>query len=203
MSESDSWRWFESRRVALFVLAGASLVVFTVVTVAQALTSPDSYAEAREFFRSVGFLFGLLGLLGLYRSLARRRSRIGGAGVLFVVLGVLGLSISAVWSLAQFAGLATTTLVPTVVLLVLELLGVVLGYLAFVVATLRSDVYPRTLGLLLLVPVLVFAAGAVLPEVLGSFRAVRLQPVLALFLALTHLAVGSLLRAGPAADVRA
>lgn len=184
----------EAERASSFFLASVLLAVFAGVTVAEAITNPDLYSELHGVSRSAGFLFGLLGLLGVYPKLAARRPKSAGVGVAFVVLGAVGFSLEALWHLAQFVGEEWGASVPNVVFLVSEVVGLILGYFVFATVSLRTNAYSRALGLLLLAPAIVFAVDIAAPEIIGSIPSRSAKPVVTGVQALSHLAIGFRLR---------
>lgn len=167
--------------------------VFTGMT-----TPPDLFAPA-------GHLLVFSGLLGVSLSLGNRVPRLARAGGVCVVLGMVGFTGITIGNLGKLVGIQPPDWFALFILL--ATIGMVPGFLAFGIASLRSDVHSRTVGLLLLAPgalflvliveVLIFGASTVGGFIVGSG------------LALTHLAIGYALRTGinptdnalPAGDV--
>lgn len=157
-------------------------------------TEPAAFAQALV---GASWTAAFIGLLGFYPSLSDRSRWLARIGAVFAVVGAITMAAMAVTSLGYSTGVLSRELGDVVMyFLPLVFLGIVLGFGLFAVASLRTDVYPRSVGLLFLLLPLTFlfnigtgiAGFNPLPKILG---------VVAL-LSLTMLAIGYLLRTGDA-----
>lgn len=150
----------------LWLAAGATILVYSSLYATEAFLG--AYPAARDFVGPIGYVVAFVALLGLYPALADRRPGLARAGATLAVLGAAGFSLTV---------LASAGVVPEDAAwvgagqLVLILLGMTLSFLVFGVATLRSGAFSRTVGALLLAPVVVMglnlgvvAAGLASPE---------------------------------------
>lgn len=157
-SESEKmtrWESFEEKSATLFLGGGVLLVGFAALLGYQAFTNEPA---PEDIFAGAGFALGFLGLLGLYPALADRSPWFARAGAVFAALGAIGFAVTFVVSIGQFAGAVPAEIPAWVAALqILSVVGLVPGYLAFGVASLRTDAHSRTLGLLLLAPAIIFS----------------------------------------------
>lgn len=182
----------EGRSAPLFLIAGVLLLVFAGLNGVEAATD----SAPPDIFGPLGYAVAFVALLGLYPTLVNHSRWSARAGAIAAIVGVLG------WAALTVLGVLTAVgvLPPPEELgpagfaaLAPAGLGMVLGYLLFSVATLRSRVYSRTVGVLMLAPPVIFVAVfAVLAPVFGDlewgpFVAGAAQ-------ALVHLALGFTLR---------
>lgn len=156
------------------------LVAFTDLTV-----EPTVFQAA--------YIAGFLGLLGLYPRVADQCPWLARVGAAAAALGVIAFTVFAASNLVELAGIASGEIPAGSVFTAMGLASFVVGYLTVGAAVLRSGAYSRTVGILLLIPgviiVLMFAsivAGVTSPESVFVVSAGQ---------AMTHLAIGSTLRA--------
>lgn len=193
-------RWLERRGTGLFLVAGMSLVVYATFNGIAASTG-ISYPAVENIFGPGGFVLGFLGLLGLYPNLADRSPKLARIGAVGAALGAVGFTVITVASIGRALGVVPTeepAWFP--VLLLLVTLGMIPGYLAVATATLRTDVYPRQLGLLLLAPAVIFATMIIQATLFMQFGLLS-ETYLAWSAtaisggqAVSHLAIGQVLR---------
>ncbi|MFB6205125.1 MAG: hypothetical protein ABEJ05_01155 [Haloglomus sp.] len=193
-------RSLERRRGALFLLAGGSLVVYATFNGIAASTG-ISYPAVENIFGPGGFVLGFLGLLGLYPSLADRSPKLARIGAVGAGLGAVGFTVITAASFGRALGVVPTqepAWFP--VLLLLVALGMIPGYLTVAAATLRTDVHPGRLGLLLLAPAVIFATmmtQATLFRQFGLLSETYLMwsaTAISAGQAVSHLAIGHVLR---------
>lgn len=193
----------EGRSPTLFLGAGVLLLGYMtlrgIVAVTDAAVVPLS-----NLLAPAGFVLGFLGLLALAAKLESRDVRLVRAGAVCVGLGAVGFSVILLQELVALTGGGSTG-GPGIALLA-GTLGLIPGYLCFGAALLRASSAGRSLGLLVCVPAIVFAAMLSQPFVytaIGVFS----EPVMAwsnfaisTMQALAHLAIGIALRARVATD---
>jgi hypothetical protein len=171
----------------LFLVAGALLVVYSVLFAAEAFM--DTYPAVRGSIGPLGYIVGFAGLLGLYPALADRSPKLAGAGAVFAAIGAVGWLVS----LAGRSGILSGArgAVDAIEALFI-LLGMILAFLVFSLASIRTDVYSRTVGLLLLGPFLV--NGVNFGIVIAGYASPEGRFVTSGLWALSYLAIGIALR---------
>lgn len=180
----------EQRISTLVLVAGGLMVVHTGVHVLIAYTNTNYPLHHEMPFGFLGHLVALVALLGLYPRLVTRSPKLTRVGAGVVVLAMVGLSAVGTMTLAEGLGVTPPAFLRPVGLLFI--LGVILGYLAFGVAGLRTDVVTRTTALAILTPVIVMVYNMAVALTTGGTR--EGQIIVAGGFALTHLAIGAALR---------
>ncbi|MFB6235621.1 MAG: hypothetical protein ABEH81_05890 [Halopenitus sp.] len=180
----------EQRISTLVLVAGGLMVVHTGVHVLIAYTNTNYPLHHEMPFGFLGHLVALVALLGLYPRLVTRSPKLTRVGAGVVVLAMVGLSAVGTMTLAESLGVTPPAFLRPVGLLFI--LGVILGYLAFGVAGLRTDVVTRTTALAILTPVIVMIYNMAVALTTGGTR--EGQIIVAGGFALTHLAIGAALR---------
>ena len=174
----------------LFLVAGGFMVVHTGIHVLIAFTN-TSYPLHHEMpFGFLGHLLALIALLGLYPQLVTRSPKLTRVGAGLVVLGMVGLTGVGTMTLSESLGVTPPAFLRAVA--PLFILGFILGYLAFGVTGLRTDIVTRTTALAILTPVLVMIYNMTVALTTGGTR--EGQIIVAGGFALTHLAIGVALR---------
>lgn len=180
------------RSDGLFFVAGGLLVVFASLLGLQSFTGTS---VPEDVFGPSGFAVAFVGLLGLYPVLVEETPWSARAGAFFAAVGTVGAAVTAGGSLGAALGVLPDEPPAWVgIFMVAMVVGMLPGFVTFAVATLRSSVYPRALGLLLLAPPVVFAVmlsgtlHAVVDDALANFFLSSGQ-------ALSHLAIAVTLRA--------
>lgn len=147
------WELLEQQSGTAFVVGGLLMIVDAAFVAANIVTGSESLLLLGQAFVGGAWAIALIGLLGLYPGLADRSRWLSRTGALFSVIGVVVFTIMAVTSLVYYAGIPTGEysdigmyFIPGV------LIGSVLGFVSFSVASLRTDAYSWTLGILLLAP---------------------------------------------------
>lgn len=195
--ETGVFASLERWSATLFLVAGVFVIGFAASLAAIGLMDmsiPD------RIFAGTGFTLAFLGLLGLYPSLADRTPRVARAGAVFAGLGALGFAVTFAVGTAEFGGMTPPAWVEP--LGVLNIVGLLLGFSLFAVATLRTDAHPQLLGGLLLVPAVVFGVNFVRVVALGSWTPSWAPFVLGSLQALAMLSIGYSLRTEPPATER-
>lgn len=190
------WRSLEQRRATAFLIGGGILAIDAGIVAAEIAVGVDGWMTLGQVFVGAGWTAAFLGLLGLYPELADRSRWLARAGAVFAVIGAIVFAVMGVASLAYYAGIPDGEIEALVPLFLLGvILGSILGFVSMGVATLRTDVYSRTLGILLFIPpALVFTN--LLTGIAGVDSAAT---TLAIVIgdALAMLAIGYVLRSSP------
>lgn len=186
----------------LFLVAGGLLVVFAALMGYEALVdSSVNFADNEaDVFGPAGFAVGFVGLLGLYPGLADRSPNLARASAVFAAMGAAGFTVVAAKNLVDIVGIGFPSALKF--MMILAFVGFLGAFPLIGVTSLRTDVHSRTLGLLLLAPVAVFAlmlSGAV-NMVVGDGLA---RFILSSGQAVSFLAIGVALRAGKSPRDRA
>jgi hypothetical protein len=151
----------------LFLIAGGVLVVFAALLGIEAFTDRTF---PTDIFGPGGFAIAFLGLLGLYPRLAEEAPWLARIGAVSAPIAVLGASVTSVWYIGVAIGIFPGDPAPAYI--AVFVLGIFIGFLvafpSFAVATLRTDSYSRTLGVLLLAPTGPFVLMLVLLPVTGG-----------------------------------
>lgn len=194
-ARTNPFELIEGHSAVLFLAAGVLLTGYAALNGVEAFTAATVEPNLFEF----GYVLGFLGLLGLYPRLVDRQpwlARIGGGAALSGAIAITAFNIG---HLVEIAGVVSDGLPGMPVFIAMALVGFVFGYLATGTAVLRSDVYPRLYGLVLLVPGVVVVL--MLVHIVAGFDSLETAFVISVGQAMTHLAIGATLRAdGEAAD---
>lgn len=192
------WGTVERWSAAAFLLGGVIFAADTVLVASGLVSGTEPPLTLGQAFVGASWTAAFVGLLGLYPGLADRSRWLVRAGAVFAVIGAVTMAAMAATSFGYYSGVLPggESGLSEVVMYFLPgvLIGCVLGFVSFGVASLRTDVYPRSVGVLLLVLPLtvVFNLGTgmagwnPLPKLLGVVAV----------LSVTMLAVGYLLRTG-------
>lgn len=190
------WESLANWSTTAFLVGGLLMVVDAAFVAANIVTGAEDFLLLGQAFVGAAWTAALVGLLGLYPGLADRSPLPARAGAVFAVIGVITFAVMAVAVLVYYAGIPageydaiSVFFIPGV------LVGSVLGFVAFGVASLRTDAYSRTLGVLLLVPA-VLVAGNILRFIVG-LEAVSITLGIVIGDALAMLAIGYVLQSSP------
>lgn len=189
-ANASRWDAIERWSATLFLVAGGVLVVHAITHGLEAFAGIE-YPWHHEFpFGVAGMFLGFVALLGLYPKTAGRMPKLARAGAVVAVLGAAGWLVMGVAVLAEELGTEPPAWIDAVGLVMI--FGVVLGYLAFGVAGLRTDIVSQTTGLVLLTPVVVMVVN--LGIATAGYGSLAGQFVVATGFAVAHLAIGTTLR---------
>lgn len=178
-----------------FMIAGfgfLSLSVVGALDAAEIMSSP-AWVHAILGLGSVVVVF--IGLLGFYPVVADAAPRLSLGGAVTSAIGGAAITVAVVGSI----GVAVTTQQPFgegpswgPPLLTLAFILALLSFLSYGIASSRTNCPSRTVGLLLLVPVVVFLGQAVLllSKILAAFVLATAQLALAGIVAIALIAVG-------------
>lgn len=176
----------------LFLIAGVLLIPFAISFVLIGIYGVD---VPENLFAGAGFTLAFLGLLGLYPRLADHVPWLARIGAVFALLGLIGFVAVFLTNLIGLVGIS----IPdgwSAALNIPTLPGLIFGFLLFGVAALRSAEFPRTIGILLLAPSLIFILNLGRIMALGGPESVNVEggAIFAAGQALTLLALGYTLR---------
>lgn len=176
-----------------FLVAGGLFVGFAALWGAGTYTSLSPRPTV-DVFGPAGWAAAFVGLLGLSSRFVDRAPWQVRAGAVFAAVGTVGAVVTALVSLGELAGLVVDPPAWFVALNLLLFVGILPGFLTFGVVSLRAARHSRTLGLLLLVPAVVFAVNLVRVGTLGPTTPPWAPAVLGGGQAVALLAIGFALR---------
>lgn len=180
----------------LWLGAGALTLVYSSLYGAEAFLG--TYPAARDFVGPVGYVVAFVALLGLYPRVAERGPWLARLGAVLAVLGAAGFTLDI---LANAGVVSEGAAWVNAGRLLAILVGMTMSFLVFGVATLRSGVHSRTVGALLLAPVLVM--GLNLGVVATGLASAEARFVVSGLWGLSFLALGVALGTGDAPADRA
>lgn len=186
-NNNTRWKKLEERSSTLFLAAGVVLVFYGAFNGIEAFTD---VAVPTNIFES-GYVFGFLGLLGLYPALAEKQPLLARAGLVAGAVGLLGVVLVSLRSFGHLVGLVPEYPAGWWAIIILLLIGFIVGFISVGLAVLRSDAYSRTAGLVLLTP------GVIVVVMLIHIAAGLNRPATAFVIssgqAMAHLAIGATL----------
>ena len=169
----------------LFLLSGVVLVAYAASLAAIGLMDMSS---PRAIFGGAGFTLAFLGLFGLCSGLTDRSPQLARVGSVFAVLGALGFTLAFVLGIAEFVEITSPAWIKLPLLL--NPVWTVLGFLLVGITSLRTDAYPRSLGVLLFVVAVLFAVNTTRIAFLGLWTPSWAPFLLGSLQAMTMLAIG-------------
>ncbi|MFB6170240.1 MAG: hypothetical protein ABEJ06_03750 [Haloarculaceae archaeon] len=183
----------ESWSQALFLVAGVLLLVYAVLLGAEAQTG-TVYETVGNLVSGTGGALAFVGLLGLYRRFVQHTPWLTRAGGAAAAVGAVGFAVVAVRAAAVLFGVvgSSSSNGPTLVFIPI-LLGMVLGFALFALASHRAGPSASGPTLRLLAPTVVFLV--VVAGGLSGVSQMWVSAVLATAHGLTYLAIGTALRA--------
>lgn len=158
---TSHWTSLEEWSSTLFVGAGGLLAILAALWAVEVFLDTDT-SILRNVSGPAGMAVAFVGMLGLYPALADRTPRVAGAAALFAMAGIVGTVARVLAAGSQLLGLVAARPAWVEPFQLPFLIGIVLGFITFGVAVLRTDVFSPTIGVLLLVP------GILFPVVLGT-----------------------------------
>lgn len=165
---TQRWESLEQRRASLFLGSGG---LFFVNAVHEAIARYTGFFEV-DFLNAVIYLsalvISLVGLLGFYRQLATRTPRLARASAGVAVVAGVGMVALLVW--ASVTTMMNRPMPPGVVLIV-ALAGIVLAFLLFTVASVRTHTPSKPVSRLLLGFVLAWTVALVIGVVVFNLDA--------------------------------
>lgn len=147
----EQWEHLERWSPTLFLAAGGILTVYAALNGVGAFTDMTLQQNGFQF----GYVLGFLGLLGLYPTLADRSPWLARGGAVAAALGVVAFSVFTLNRLAGLLGIVSGEPPASSLFALFAATGFILGFLLLGIASLRTDVHSRTVGLVLLVPAII------------------------------------------------
>lgn len=172
----------------LFLAAGGLLVVYASLNGLWAFGDMGTRESGFQF----GYVFGFLGLLGLYPALVHRSPRLARLGAAGAASGIAGVTAITVLDVARLGGLFSGTPRGWWLVLLLTLGGFMLGYLSVGVAMLWTGDYATPIGLLVCLPGLIVVF--MVAHIAAGFASEVTAFVISAGEAMAHLAIGATLK---------
>ncbi len=181
---------FERWSPRLFLLAGVMLLLSAAVTVVDLAVGAETFRlQWGQLTVGLGWMAGLLGLLGINGILADGNRWLARIRAVLVGIGFVGYAIMTAGLVAIVAGIPEGELAALEpIFLPMMLVGSVLPFPLIGIACIRSDRFPSAMGVLLIAQTVAFIVNALTPTP-ASFVLVVL-----LVLMLINVVVGWLLR---------
>lgn len=136
-----------------FLIGGLLLAVDAAWLAANISMGGENYLLTGQLFVGTGWTVALLGLLGIYPALSDTSRLLSRMGAICTVIGIMTFAAMAILVFIDISGIVAgvyepigTFFIPGVII------GSVLGFVAFSMATFRTQVHSRTFAVLLLVP---------------------------------------------------
>jgi len=190
---TDRWGSLERWRAVAFLIGGVIFISDATIVASNVATGTERFMELGQAFVGTGWTVAFLGLLGFYPSLADRSRWLARAGAVFAVIGGITMAGMAAVSLGYFTGFLSGELSDvTLFFLPGVFVGIVLGFGSFGVASLRTVIYSRSVGLLFLLLPLTFLFN--LASGIVGFGTLTTVLGVVCVLALTMLAIGYMLQ---------
>jgi len=190
------WESLENRRATAFLLGGAIFAadVALVGSHVAAGTEPGAFGQALV---GTAWTASFVGLLGTYPGLANGSRWLARASAVFAVVGGITMAVMALASLGYSTGILGGALSDVVMFFLPGVfLGIVFGFGSAGVATLRTGIYARSVGLLFVVLVLTFLFN--IGSSIAGFGTLTTVLGVVVVLSLTKLALGYQFRTGNA-----
>lgn len=187
---TQQWESLERWSPTLFLVAGGLLMVHAGHHGLEAFAGLEYPMHHELPFGVVGMILGFVALLGLYPKLAERTPKLAGVGAILAALGMLGWVVIGVAALAEELGTELPAWLDAFGILIIG--GVILGYLTFSIASLRTTIVSRTTGLILLAPLVVMFMNIAIG--VSGYGSLAGQFAVSSGFALAHLAIWGALR---------
>ncbi len=181
----EEWASLERWSPTLFLAAGGILTIYAALIGVGAFTDISLQQNVFQF----GYVLGFLGLFGLYPTLADRSPWLARVGAVGGALGIVAFSVITLNTLADSLGLVSGEPPGGPLFVLLAAAGFFLGFLLLGVASLRSEVYSRTVGFVLLVPAIII--GIMIAHIALGYDTPETAFVISGGQAMAHLAIGA------------
>lgn len=148
------WERLERWSPTAFVAAGVLFLGTAALSGLDTFTNVSPSAWLAALLAFTGLVASFVGLLGLYPGLVNRVPRLARAGLVTTAIAGVALTVLPACQLAKTTGIEPPA--PPVVLFVIAMVAIILAFLLFGVASFRTGVPSRMVGLLMLAIVSTF-----------------------------------------------
>lgn len=192
------WEWLEQWRATAFLVGGVLIAVNAAIVATGILVASERVIMLLgEAVNAAGWTVALVGLLGLYPAFADRSRWLARVGAVCAAVGVVVFATVSVLSFVYYLEILDGSLQGLVPLILPGvIIGSIVAFVSFSIVSLRTDVHPRSMGILLLLP-----ACLVVVNIAGGVAGIDSSTVLLGIvsgLALVMLAIGYNLRTATA-----
>lgn len=191
-SSTGRWKSLEQRSAPAFLVAG---VLFLIAAANNSIPFFDEGYDPAVIsppLLLIGLLVAFIGAAGLYPKLREQASRLARLGLAVIVLSTVGVIVLFVWGVANLGGMAPEP-APSVALGTLALM--IIAFALVGVTVLRTDAYPRRVGILLITEAVALISVFAVPALLYQGEAPQwFAPAIEAIQALLLLGVGDTLR---------
>jgi hypothetical protein len=190
----------------MFLVAGVWLFTFVAYNGLQVVTDIEQSAFINTLTTAPALIIGHFGLLGFYRELSERVPRNSLVGAIVVILATVCALVLLTGAIVETVllggppadGGPTTLMMIGFVSWLAMMVLTALAYLLFGVASLRADLHPSLVGIVLLGPGVVFAVNLlrIVTVAVGTSRPMWIVFAISAMQAGAHLAIGLILLNG-------
>lgn len=196
----------EQLRARAFFFCGVIFIPKMIIAASQIFVGPDFYVALERVFLSIGWTAAFIGLIGFYPSLEDKSRWLVRIGALFALIGGITFTVMAVVSFGYFTNLINGEVSEVLIYFIPGVFGgIVLGFGSFGIASLKTNIYSRGIGLLFLLLPLTFLFNLFF-SLFSEFRSftgidpdIRSLGVISILM-LTMLAIGYFVRTGTESD---
>lgn len=187
--------WLEKWSAVGFLAAGALLFGYAVLRGIELVTETTFNTAIMTGYAEVALLPLIVGLIGLYPRLNDSAPRLSLAGLTAALSAGIGLVVLTGWLLGAILTMEGLPAIPedapawTTAVFFLVFLTLIAGFLLFSVASLRTGIFSRTVGLLLVVPPLLwigFLVGSVVAPAGHALTVLVYTPMAVALAAIWH-----------------
>ncbi len=195
----------EQLRARAFLFSGVIFIPKVIIVASHIFMDAELFAALERVFISVAWTAAFIGLIGFYPSLEDKSRWLARIGALFAFIGGVTMTVMALTSIGYFTSLIKGGVSDVLIYFIPGVFGgIVLGFGSFGIATLKTNIYSRSIGFLFLLLPLTFLFN--LASGFSEFRSftgidpdIRSLGVNSILM-LTMLAIGYLVRTETEAD---
>lgn len=144
-SSTGRWKSLERRSATAFLVAGVLFLIAAANNSISVFNEGYDPSVISPLLLLIGLVAAFIGAIGLYPQLREQASQLAGLSLTVIVLSTVGVIALIIWAMANVAGMAAEPN-PTLALVTLALM--ILAFALVGVTVLRTDAYPRRVGLL-------------------------------------------------------
>lgn len=191
------WNSLAQWRAIAFLVGGLMFIPKVIIEAADIVRGVERFGTLARVFLGAGWTAAFLGLLGFYPSLDEKSPWLTRVGAFFAVIGGITMTVMAITSLGYFTGILNGEITDVLMYFIPGVFGgIVLGFGTFGIASLKTNIYSRSIGLLFLLLPLTFLFNLSSPFI--GYATLTKSLIIILILTLVMLIVSYLLRSGRA-----
>lgn len=191
------WNSLAQWRAIAFLVGGLMFIPKVIIEAADIVRGVERFGTLARVFLGAGWTAAFLGLLGFYPSLDDKSPWLARTGALFALIGGITFTVMAAVSLGYFTNLINGEVSEVLIYFIPGVFGgIVLGFGSFGIASLKTNIYSKGIGLLFLLLPITFLFNLSSPFI--GFATLTKSLIIILILTLAMLIVSYLLRPGRA-----